>query len=160
MSYGQSKDSCNTAQLNLHVILPKQLISDPIESIDFNYVPARSNWIPARTHYKMLHPSLLYSDVPLWRPLFRSMFGVRGVAERDILSLCVMGWRLDSSGNSSTVVAAAVTVAVTPKEVSFWILGSLSFSVFSFLKIGASSFLVFPRFRNLVVPEDLTFSRS
>ena len=38
--------------------------------------------------------------------------GVRGLPERDILSLCVMGWRLEKFGSSS---AAAVVVAPLKK---------------------------------------------
>ena len=33
--------------------------------------------------------------------------GVRGVPERDILSLCVMGWRLEKFGTSSAAAAVA-----------------------------------------------------
>ena len=40
------------------------------------------------------------------------VIGVRGVPERDILSLCVMEWRLDRFGNSSAAAAVAVAVAV------------------------------------------------
>ncbi len=45
------------------------------------------------------------------------IIGVRGVPERDILSLCVMGWREERPGNSSAVVAVvAVAIAVTRKK--------------------------------------------
>ena len=33
-----------------------------------------------------------------------NLIGVRGMPERDILSLCVMGWRLEKFGTSSVAV--------------------------------------------------------
>ena len=44
--------------------------------------------------------------------------GVRGCPERDIPSLCVMGWGWEMLGNSSAaaVAAAAVVVAAVPPK--------------------------------------------
>ena len=41
---------------------------------------------------------------------------MRGVPERDILSLCVMEWRLDRFGNSSAAAAVVVVAAVSPQK--------------------------------------------
>ena len=49
--------------------------------------------------------------------------GVRGCPERDIPSLCVMGWGWEMLGNSSAAVAVAVAAvaaaAIPPKSVCF-----------------------------------------
>ena len=50
--------------------------------------------------------------------------GVRGCPERDIPSLCVMGWGWEMLGNSSAAVVAAVVAvvaAVPPKVGVFWL---------------------------------------
>ena len=51
------------------------------------------------------------------------LVGVRGCPERDIPSLCVMGWGWEMLGNSSAVVAAVVAAAaaVPPKVGVFWL---------------------------------------
>ncbi len=42
------------------------------------------------------------------------MIGVRGMPERDIESLGVMGWGWNRRGNYSAVFVVAVVVALTP----------------------------------------------
>ena len=43
-----------------------------------------------------------------------SLYRSEGLPERDIESLCVMGWGLEVAGNSSAASAAAAVAAVAP----------------------------------------------
>ena len=49
----------------------------------------------------------------------KCLVGVRGCPERDISSLCVMGWGWEMLGNSSAVAAVAAAAAVPPKSGCF-----------------------------------------